>query len=257
MKNDFSNLKYIELFQLTHSDLTNQAFEILRHASDAEFQVFSLSDCAKIDIHVRGKTKNLPILSANDIVALRDGLNRISTGYRRAAGWSRNATLSQQTRKAEKITELCNRLISELLIEGTSDPDMFSLDLVWNRGLFESANLHIGKLINAVQTIELQAKTALMSINALHRSDDPPSDERGRSFDLRYFWLFAKLAVVYRSTWGNGRLPVSRRDAQGGPSVRFFQCTVKKVTGNEPTPDAVHDYLRKYLVGKDSSSIRF
>jgi len=217
---------------------------------------FSEEDCRKLDKKVRGGHSGFDELTAVQLRELRSHLDKVAAGFCRAEGWSKHSTPLQQLSRAERIAKASQRLLSELSADVTSNPDEYDLDLIERHGIFERGAWHIPKLIAAVQVIAECANSTAHEIEKLMRSDDPPRD-RGRTFDRRKIWVYSELAKIYKRYWGKGTVPVSRSNGEGGPSVRYFQFTIKKIVGREPTMDSVHDHLRTCVDRGDSSQILF
>lgn len=217
---------------------------------------FSEEDCRELDEKVRGGHSGFDELTAVQLRELRSRLDKVAAGFRRAEGWSKHSTPLQQLDRAERVANACQRLLTELSADLTSDPDEYDFDLIERHGIFEGGAWHIPKFIAAVQIIADCANSTANEVKKLMRSDNPPLNH-GRTLDRRKIWLYNELAKIYKRYWGAGTVPVSRSNGEGGPSVRFFRFTVKKIAGREPTMDSVHDYLRTYVDRGDSSQILF
>jgi len=209
--------------------------------------VFNLADCFELDALIRDEDYDPNDPSPTPpgrFQTLQRSLNVIANWYATQLAIGKSKTAVQQKSKLISIEKKASGLLSELGLDTTSDPHEIPFDHLLPGGIFEDTNVEFEPLIRAVQAISLQANKAICKHQERGTSSTP------RSPDVYFYRLCADLGSVYNDVWSHDALMVSVNDGVGGPSVRFFEYTLKRIVGKAVKPKKIEDAIRKIKSGE-------
>jgi hypothetical protein len=203
---------------------------------------FSLEDCRDLDLIVRHRGNDLhdlPPFSEDAIQNLCRDLNIIANWF---GAQSAIGTVKPPMSRANRLLSIekkATQLLAELGMNADSHPHEISVEHLLPGGIFANPDIKLEPLIRALQEIALHASEALDKLR------ESGVEAQRRNPEPNLYRLYDDLGAVYKAMWGRGRLSISVNAGKGGPGIRYFEFTLRRILGEPVKHQAIKDAIEK------------